>query len=183
MALETPVYENTSVDLVRVQRELLIRQQAAASLPDGRSAGGAALLRYGHGELALDRYQDSGFGTLNVLSNGFISASAVDLRASQAVRLFAGAFTVAEGGPPDTRFGVNAPYVLAQTDRPNADPVLPTHGGSCRSRTRPGVRGAREHGGCARPGQLRQWLFPVAGQGAAHRGRPRLRQRQPGRRR
>ena len=45
---------------------------------------------------------------------------------------FAGAFTVAEGGPPDTRFGVNAPYVLlAQTDRPNADfLVLPTvHGG------------------------------------------------------
>ena len=34
VALETPVYENTSVDLVRVQRELLIRQQAAASLPD-----------------------------------------------------------------------------------------------------------------------------------------------------
>ena len=68
-----------------------------------------------------------------MLSNGFISASgAVDLRASQAVRLFAGAFTVAEGGPPDTRFGVNAPYVLlAQTDRPNADfLVLPTvHGG------------------------------------------------------
>ena len=59
-------------------------------------------------------------------------ARCVDLRASQAVRLFAGAFTVAEGGPPDTRFGVNAPYVLlAQTDRPNADfLVLPTvHGG------------------------------------------------------
>ena len=58
--------------------------------------------------------------------------AARDLRASQAVRLFAGAFTVAEGGPPDTRFGVNAPYVLlAQTDRPNADfLVLPTvHGG------------------------------------------------------
>ena len=39
---------------------------------------------------------------------------------------------MAEGGPPDTRFGVNAPYVLlAQTDRPNADfLVLPTvHGG------------------------------------------------------
>lgn len=134
VALETPVYENTSVDLVRVQRELLIRQQAAASLPDVADPRAARpLLRYGHGELALDRYRDSGFGTLNVLSNGFISASgAVDLRASQAVRLFAGAFTVAEGGPPDTRFGVNAPYVLlAQTDRPNADfLVLPTvHGG------------------------------------------------------
>ena len=134
VALETPVCENTSVDLVRVQRELLIRQQAAASLPDVADPRAARpLLRYGHGELALDRYRDSGFGTLNVLSNGFISASgAVDLRASQAVRLFAGAFTVAEGGPPDTRFGVNAPYVLlAQTDRPNADfLVLPTvHGG------------------------------------------------------
>ena len=133
VALETPVYENTSVDLVRVQRELLIRQQAAASLPDVADPRAARpLLRYGHGELALDRYRDSGFGTLNVLSMDSSAPAAVDLRASQAVRLFAGAFTVTEGGPPDTRFGVNAPYVLlAQTDRPNADfLVLPTvHGG------------------------------------------------------
>ena len=93
---------------------------------------------------------------------------------------------MAEGGPPDTRFGVNAPYVLlAQTDRPNADfLVLPTVHGGLSKQDPTGAFAV--HGNTV---DVRDRVsfgangYFLLGQGAAHRGRPRLRQRQPGRRR
>ena len=132
VALETPVYENTSVDLVRVQRELLIRQQAAASLPDVADPRAA---RRCATATASWRWTATGTAALapSMCCPMDSSAPAAPSICGPArPSACSPARSLAEGGPPDTRFGVNAPYVLlAQTDRPNADfLVLPTvHGG------------------------------------------------------
>jgi filamentous hemagglutinin family protein len=122
VVLQTPLYQiygaTPATDRVMQVRELVLAQTVDGAAPDLNA------LVYGHGQLAADQVQAGGFGNLALYSNGFLSFNGnLDLRLSQSLQLYAGAFTLPQNGPDAIHVHVAAPSLLLGGATP---PVIST---------------------------------------------------------
>ncbi|SCZ00146.1 filamentous hemagglutinin family protein [Pseudomonas sp. NFACC37-1] len=125
VALETPYYRNDAVsDRVLQVRELVLGQNAQATLPGDTAETSADSLAYGHGRLGVDQVQSGGFDSLALLSNGLLSIDGdVSLSLGQNLSLYARSF-VTSAAAPNTRAQLNASHVLLSgpaANLPNRD--------------------------------------------------------------
>ncbi|WP_413790740.1 MULTISPECIES: filamentous haemagglutinin family protein [unclassified Pseudomonas] len=125
VALETPYYRNDAVsDRVLQVRELVLGQNAQATLPGDTAETSADSLVYGHGRLGVDQVQSGGFDSLALLSNGLLSIDGdVSLSLGQSLSLYARSF-VSSAAAPNTRAQLNASHVLLSgpaANLPNRD--------------------------------------------------------------
>ncbi|MBD9463802.1 filamentous hemagglutinin family protein [Pseudomonas sp. Pdm06] len=125
VALETPYYRNDAVsDRVLQVRELVLGQNAQATLPGDTAETSADSLVYGHGRLGVDQVQSGGFDSLALLSNGLLSIDGdVSLSLGQNLSLYARSF-VTSAAAPNTRAQLNASHVLLSgpaANLPNRD--------------------------------------------------------------
>ncbi|QBZ89574.1 filamentous hemagglutinin N-terminal domain-containing protein [Pseudomonas viciae] len=126
VALETPYYRNDAVsDRVLQVRELVLGQNAQATLLGDSAETSADSLVYGHGRLGVDQVQSGGFDSLALLSNGLLSADGdVSLSLGQSLSLYARSFGPSANAPANTRVQLNASHVLLSgpaAARPNMD--------------------------------------------------------------
>lgn len=126
VALETPYYRNDAVsDRVLQVRELVLGQNAQATLLGDSAETSADSLVYGHGRLGVDQVQSGGFHSLALLSNGLLSADGdVSLSLGQSLSLYARSFGPSANAPANTRVQLNASHVLLSgpaAARPNMD--------------------------------------------------------------
>ncbi|WP_053179407.1 filamentous hemagglutinin family protein [Pseudomonas kilonensis] len=126
VALETPYYRNDAVsDRVLQVRELVLGQNAQATLLGDTAETSADSLVYGHGRLGVDQVQSGGFDSLALLSNGLLSADGdVSLSLGQSLSLYARSFGPSANAPANTRVQLNASHVLLSgpaAARPNMD--------------------------------------------------------------
>ncbi|WHS58318.1 filamentous hemagglutinin family protein [Pseudomonas sp. G2-4] len=114
VALETPYYRNDSVsDRVLQVRELVLGENAQATLLGDTAETSADSLVYGHGRLGVDQVQSGGFDSLALLSNGLLSVDGdVSLSLGQSLSLYARSFGMSATAPADTRLQLNASHVL-----------------------------------------------------------------------
>ncbi len=126
VALETPYYRNDAVsDRVLQVRELVLGQNAQATLLGDTAETSADSLVYGHGRLGADQVQSGGFDSLALLSNGLLSVDGdVSLSLGQSLSLYARSFVTSANAPANTRVQLNASHVLLSgpaAGRPNPD--------------------------------------------------------------
>ena len=126
VALEAPYYRNDAVsDRVLQVRELVLGQNAQATLLGDTAESSADSLVYGHGRLGVDQVQSGGFDSLALLSNGLLGVDGdVSLSLGQSLRLYARSFGPSANAPANTRVQLNASHVLLSgpaAGRPNPD--------------------------------------------------------------
>ncbi|WLH03630.1 filamentous hemagglutinin family protein [Pseudomonas beijingensis] len=126
VALETPYYRNDAVsDRVLQVRELVLGQNAQATLLGDTAETSADSLVYGRGRLGVDQVQSGGFDSLALLSNGLLSVDGdVSLSLGQSLSLYARSFGPSANAPANTRVQLNASHVLLSgpaAARPNMD--------------------------------------------------------------
>ncbi|MNR78006.1 Heme/hemopexin-binding protein precursor [compost metagenome] len=127
VALDTPVFANNyqPVDAVRTQRELILSQLYQDSgLSAGLQPGQAdPALTYGTARLSVEQINKGGFGNLSLFVEGLLSfAGDVDLTTSQSMRLYAGAFGLANTAANDANIKLASSYVrLAGTSKSAGD--------------------------------------------------------------
>ncbi|WP_285415120.1 filamentous haemagglutinin family protein [Pseudomonas sp. efr-133-TYG-5] len=103
--LDSPLYRDTASNDVRAPREMIISQTY-------QPADENAPLPYGQSRLSAERLMSGGFGSLALMSNGFLSFDGdVDLRVDQSLSLYAGVLSVAEQGQENARVNLAAPYL------------------------------------------------------------------------
>ncbi|CAI8895768.1 filamentous haemagglutinin family protein [Pseudomonas serboccidentalis] len=104
IALESPLYRDTQgANDVRVQREIILRQQADETDPD---------IRYGQARLSADKLMSGGFDNLSLLSNGSILFDGdVDLHMGQSLSLFTSSLSLAEASKDSAQVNLAAPYL------------------------------------------------------------------------
>lgn len=114
VALETPYYLNNALsERVMQARELVLGQNAQASLLGDTAEASADSLVYGHGRLGVDQVQAGGFDNLALLSNGLLSIEGdVSLSLDQSLSLYARGFVTSASAPANTRVQLNASHVL-----------------------------------------------------------------------
>lgn len=114
VALETPYYRNDALsERVMQVRELMLGQNAQATLLGDTAETSADSLVYGHGRLGVDQVQSGGFDNLALLSNGLLSIEGdVSLSLDQSLSLYARGFVTSASAPADTRVQLNASHVL-----------------------------------------------------------------------
>ncbi|WP_030131573.1 filamentous hemagglutinin family protein [Pseudomonas sp. QTF5] len=126
VALETPYYRNDAVsDRVLQVRELVLGQNAQATLLGDTVETSVDSLVYGHGRLGVDQVQSGGFDSLALLSNGLLNVDGdVSLSLGQSLSLYARSFGPSANAPANTRVQLNASHVLLSgpaAARPNMD--------------------------------------------------------------
>ncbi|SEO50145.1 filamentous hemagglutinin family protein [Pseudomonas sp. NFACC39-1] len=126
VALETPYYRSNAVNNRVLQvRELVLGQNAQATLLGDTAETLADSLVYGHGRLGVDQVQSGGFDSLALLSNGLLSVDGdVSLSLGQSLSLYARSFGPSANAPANTRAQLNASHVLLSgpaAGRPNPD--------------------------------------------------------------
>ncbi|MEW6641755.1 MAG: filamentous hemagglutinin family protein [Pseudomonadota bacterium] len=115
LALATPTYDrqSTTGDVLRHREFLLAQTQGASGLADDATAQSVrALLVPGTARLGVDRINAGGFGSLSLLVDGPLSFDGnVSLNLGQSLRLYAGAFGLADGTASEATVALTAPYL------------------------------------------------------------------------
>ncbi|MGO4714356.1 filamentous hemagglutinin family protein [Bradyrhizobium sp. 2TAF24] len=115
LALATPTYDRQSTmgDVLRHREFLLTQTQGNSGLAaDATAQSVRATLVPGMARLGVDRITAGGFSSLSLLVDGPLSFDGnVALNLGQSLRLYAGAFGLADGAASDATVVLTAPYL------------------------------------------------------------------------
>ncbi|CAB3890257.1 hypothetical protein LMG26846_03963 [Achromobacter insuavis] len=110
LKLETPLYATGTAPALIRPRELLISQQAGASLLPADANAATAALTYGLGRIGADQIVAGGFGDVSLYARDLLTFDGdVTLRARQSISLYQGALGNTQAG---ATVRLIAPYVL-----------------------------------------------------------------------